>query len=474
MVDKELAFAPAHRLRELIRAGEVSPVELTELYLRRIEELDPKLNSYLTVDADGALATAREAEAAALRGEDLGPLHGVPISVKDLEMTKGLRTTSGSLVFKDRVPQEDSIVVERVRKAGAVILGKTNTPEFGLRGSTENRLGEPCRNPWDTGRTPGGSSGGAGAALLAGLCAVATGSDGGGSIRIPASFCGCYGIKPTQGRVPRYAGAGLPPLANHFSQSGPMSRDVRDSAILLQVMAGYDPRDPSSLREPVPDFVAALERDVAGLRVGWSADMGYAAVDPEVRETCRQAVGVFEELGCSVEEADGLVLDDPFEAFWTLFASSAYAAYGQILRTQAHQLTWYALEALKLGSRVTGADYARALGYIDRLRAQFADLFQRYDVLVTPTMAVPAFPIGEAPREIDGRPVHPFWGYLPFTYPVNMVGFTAASIPCGRSSEGLPIGLHIIGNRGAEATVLAASAAFERARPWQDQRPPVS
>lgn len=473
-MDRELAFAPAYRLRELVLKREVSPVELTELYFQRIEELDPQLNSYLTLNREEALATARRAEQAALKGEDLGPLHGVPVSVKDLELTRGLRTTSGSLGFKDRVPEEDSVVVERVRRAGAIILGKTNTPEFGLRGSTENRLGEPCRNPWDPQRTTGGSSGGAGAALVAGLCALATGSDGGGSIRIPASFCGCYGIKPTQGRVPRYGGAGLPPLANHFSQSGPMSRTVRDSAILLQVMAGYDPRDPSSLREPTPDFVAALDRDMRGLRVAWSPDMGYAAVDPEVVETCRRAVEVFEELGCHVEEADDLALDEPFEAFWTIFSATAYAAYGQILQTQAHQLTWYALEALKRGRDVTGADYARALGYIDRLRAQFTELFDRYDLLVTPTMAVTAFPIGHPPREIAGRRVHPFWGYLPFTYPINMVGFTAASIPCGWSSEGLPIGLHIIGGRGDEATVLAASAAFERARPWADRRPPIS
>ncbi len=236
-MDEQLAFSPAMELRDLIARKQVSPVEVTELYFSRIDRLDSKLNSYLTLTRDEAMASARAAEQAVVRGDALGPLHGLPISIKDLELTKGIRTTGGSLAYKDRVPEEDSIVVERVRGAGAIILGKTNTPEFGLLGMTENRLGDHCRNPWNTGRTSGGSSGGAAASVIAGLCSLATGSDGGGSVRIPSSFCGIYGIKPTQGRVPRYSGAAAPALANHLSQSGPMTRTVGDSAMLLQVMA---------------------------------------------------------------------------------------------------------------------------------------------------------------------------------------------------------------------------------------------
>ncbi|MCH8186905.1 MAG: amidase, partial [Chloroflexi bacterium] len=266
-MDENLAFAPASELRSLIANKQVSPVELTELYFERIDRLDPKLNAYLTLTRDEAMESARAAEQAVVRGDELGPLHGLPISIKDLEMTKGIRTTGGSLAFKDRVPAEDSIVVERVRKAGAVVLGKTNTPEFGLLGETRNRLGDDCRNPWNVERTSGGSSGGAGAAVVSGLCSLATGSDGGGSVRIPASFCGVYGIKPTQGRVPRYSGTSAPIVANQTSQSGPMSRTVEDSALLLQVLAGHDSRDPTSLRDSPPDFVAALDRDIRGLRI---------------------------------------------------------------------------------------------------------------------------------------------------------------------------------------------------------------
>ena len=244
------------------------------------------------------------AEQAVVSGESLGLLHGLPVSIKDLEMTRGMRTTGGSLIFKDRVPDEDSIVVERVRNAGAVILGKTNTPEFGLLGRTENRLGGPCRNPWNLARTSGGSSGGAAAAIAAGLCVLATGSDGGGSIRIPSSFCGIYGIKPTQGRVPHYSGCAAPVVTNLFSQSGPMTRTVRDSALLLQVLAGPDSRDRGSFRNVPDNYLAAVDRGVKGLRIAWSPDFGYASIDPEVHEVVESAARSFQDLGCLVDEIE--------------------------------------------------------------------------------------------------------------------------------------------------------------------------
>jgi aspartyl-tRNA(Asn)/glutamyl-tRNA(Gln) amidotransferase subunit A len=471
-MDEQLAFSPSTELRDLIASKQVSPVEVTELYFSRIDSLDSKLNSYLTLAQDEAMVGARAAEQAVVRGDALGPLHGLPISIKDLEMTRGIRTTSGSLAYKDRVPNEDSIVVERVRGAGAIILGKTNTPEFGLLGMTENRLGDHCRNPWNTDRTTGGSSGGAAAAVIAGLCSLATGSDGGGSVRIPSSFCGVYGIKPTQGRVPRYSGA-APARANHLGQSGPITRTVGDSAMLLQVMAGSDTRDASALRETPPDFVAALGRDIKGLRIAWSRDYGYAAVDPEVVEVTSRAAQVFEELGCSVTDSD-LVLDSPFDTFWTLFSAGAYASNRILLENQSDLLTEYARECFEHGAAVTGADYAGALGNMDRLKAQFADLFDGVDLLLSPTMAVPPLEVGQRLTSIAGSEVHPFWGYLPFTFPINLIGHPAASVPCGFSSDGLPIGLHIVGRPGDEETVIAASAAFERARPWIGHRPPVS
>ena len=473
MVDENLAYIPTSELVGLIASKQVSPVEITELYFSRIDRLDSQLNSYLTLNHDEAMRSARAAEDAVAKGDALGPLHGVPISIKDLELTKGIRTTSGSLAFKDRVPDEDSIVVERVRNSGAIILGKTNTPEFGFRGSTENRLGNACRNPWNTERTAGGSSGGAGASVVAGLCSLATGSDGGGSVRIPASFCGTYGIKPAQGRVPRYGGASATLTANQLSQSGPMSRTVRDSAMLLQVMAGFDPRDPASLRDKPADYLSALDVDITGLRIGWSADFGFAAVDPEVVEIAASAAKAFEDLGCQVEESD-LALDSPQEPFRVIFSTNVYAGLGFLLDEQPGQLTDYVLEGLENGRRYTGADYVKALGYRDKLIAQFTDQFDKYDLILSPTMPIPAFRAGENPTMIAGVEVDPFLGFLPFTFPINMIGHAAASIPCGFSSDGMPIGLQIVGRSGGEETIIAASAAFEKARPWISQRPVVS
>ena len=471
-MDKDICFAPATEVRESIRSKEVSVPELVELFYDRIREFNPKLNAYLALCPDQAMAEARAAQDAVQRGDDLGPLHGIPISIKDLELTKGVPSTMGSLVFQGRTPDIDSAVVERVRRAGAIILGKTNTPEFGQSGTTENKLGDPCRNPWNLERTPGGSSGGAAAALVSGLCTLATGSDGGGSIRIPASFSGVFGIKPSQGRVPRYGGYGKP-AANHFSQSGPMSRTVADTALLLQVLAGPDSRDPTSMRETPPDFISGLNAGVRGLRIAWSADLGYAGVDPEVVRTSEQGARVFEELGATVEEP-ALVIEDPFPAFWDVFSTATYASYGDLLEQHRDDFTDYGRRSLEHGAEVTGADLSRGLLRVDQLRRQMEDLFDEYDLLMTPTMAVPAFAIEQRPSFIGGKQVDPFWGYLPFTFPINMTGQTASSVPCGFSADGMPIGLHIIGPKGSEARVLQASAAFELARPWIDKRPPVS
>ncbi len=476
MMEQELAFESAGEVRRLIVFKEVSCVELTEMFLRRIEEMNPILNAYLTLCPDDAIGAAHRAQEAVQNGEQLGSLHGIPISIKDLELTRGITTTLGSAMFQDRIPDMDSVVVERVKAAGAIILGKTNTPEFGLSGTTENKLGDACRNPWDPNRTPGGSSGGAAAALAAGLCTLATGSDGGGSIRIPASFSGVFGIKPSQGRVPRYGGYGYP-AANHFSQSGPMSRTLADTALLLQALAGPDSRDPVSMRETPPDFAAQLDQGVEGWRIAWSTNLGYAGVDPEVARVTEKAARVFEEMGAMVEVPD-LALEDPFEAFWDVFSTASYTSYGHLLEEHREQFTYYGLRAFEHGAEVTGADLSRALLRVDQLRRQLETFFDDYDLLLTPTMAVPAFPVEERPAVIGGKEVDPFWGYLPFTFPINMTGQTAGSVPCGFSeapaSAGMPIGLHLVGPRGSEARVLQASAAFERARPWADKRPPVS
>ena len=468
----DLAFMSAIDLAKSIRDKKVSSLEATENFFQRIEQLDPQLHSYLTLCHDQALAEARTADDAVQSGSNLGPLHGVPISIKDLELTKGVTTTMGSAWFRDRVPDMDSIVVERVKASGAIILGKTNTPEFGLSGTTENNLGEPCRNPWNTERTTGGSSGGAAAALAAGLCSLSMGTDGGGSIRIPASFTGLFGIKPTQGRVPRFGGYGRP-AANHFSQAGPITRTVADSALLLQVVAGPDSRDVTSIRTTAPDFSAGLSAGVKGMKFAWSGDYGYAAVDAEVAQVTERAAKIFVDIGATLDDSK-LKLEDPFDSFWDIFATASYTSYGHMYDDNKNDLTDYGVTSMEHGRSVTGADLSRAIYEIDRLGRRMEEFFDDFDLLLSPTMAVPAFPVNDRPAVIDGRDVDPFWGFVPFTYLINITGQTAASIPCGYSSDGMPIGLHIIGPRGSEAKVLQACAAFEKAMPWVEERPAVS
>jgi len=471
MQDTDLFYTPVWQLRELLDTRRVSSTELTETFLRRIERLNPKLNAYLTVTGEEALAAAKAADEKIGQGRENGPLLGIPISLKDLEATKGIRSTMGSLAYQDAIPEMDSVVAERVKASGAVLLGKTNTPEFGLQGTTENRLGDPCRNPWNTERTAGGSSGGAGAAVAAGMCPFATGTDGGGSIRNPSSFNGIFGIKPTLGRVPRAGGLGRP-APNLTSQSGPMARNVRDAAILLKVLAGHDSRDPGSMRDSVPDFLAGLDNSVRGLRLAWSTGMGFAAIDPEVASITSTAARVFEELGCTVDDP-AFALDNPIPAFLTIFYTGNYTVYGHLMEECPEKLSDNARFCFEHGSQATAADYARAIRAVDEMKAKIDDLMDTYDLLLTPTMAVPPFPIGQPPDRIDGKDVPPRSSYSPMTRPFNLSGQPAASVPCGFSSEGLPIGLHIIGKRGDEATVLRASAAFEQARPWEHLRPDI-
>ena len=467
----ELAFAPGYELRRLLDSREVSSVELTEMFLGRIEELNPILNAFLTVCGEEAVASARQADERIGRGDGGGPLLGIPVSIKDLEVTKGIRSTMGSLAYRDYVPKIDSITSERVRRSGAVILGKTNTPEFGLLGTTENRLGDACRNPWNTDRTSGGSSGGAAAALVSGLCTLATGSDGGGSIRIPASFCGVYGIKPTLGRVAKYGGVGNA-SPNFTSQSGPLARNVRDAATLLQALAGYDSRDMTAMREEPPDFVAAVAQSLEGLRVAWSVDLGYAAVDAEVARIAAEGARVFEDLGCVVEEPQ-ISLQHPIEYFMTIFSTGAYVSYKDLYEQKRGLLTNYVRGNLALGESTTGEEFVKAMLAYQRVRSQADDIMEEYDLLLTPTMSVPAFQVGQFPRVIDGQSVDPRLGYMPYTPVFNLTGQPAASVPCGFTEDGMPIGLHIVGRRGEEETVLRASAAFEEARPWAHLRPPV-
>ncbi len=474
MVDERLAYEPATELLELIAAKQVSPVELAEVFFDRIARFDPQLSSFLLLTRDLAMEQARAAEDAVMRGDKLGALHGLPVPIKDTQMTAGVRTTMGSVVYEDRVPERNAAVVERVLNAGAVMLGKTNVPEFGMVGTCENSLGVLGRNPWNTDRTPGGSSGGAAAAVAAYLCPAATGSDGGGSLRIPANFCGIYAIKPTLGRVSGYTGLGGPPVPNIFSQAGPLTRTVRDAALLLQVMAGFDRRDQASIRQTPPDFMAATERDIDGLRIGWSADFGFAPVSPEVVDRTYKAAVAFDDLGCAVEEAN-MVLPEPYDSFGPIQSAGAYHMFAQYLDEYGDRMTEFARFFIDMGSRVTTAEFMRAEGRIAELKATFDDAFETYDLIMSPVSCFPAFPNETFPGSITGSSSYPvqYWNGA-FTMHANAIGHPAASVPAGFSQDGLPIGLQIIGRKYDEETVLAASAAFERARPWSGRRPPVS
>ncbi len=460
---EELAFTPVDELIRLIRTGRVSPPELVEMFLDRIARLDPTLNAYLTVDPDQARHAAAEAAAVVARTQDPPPLSGIPVAVKDLEFTKGLRSTGGSVAYQGFVPREDSVIVERLRRAGAIILGKTNTPEFGSYGQTWNRLSDDCRTPWDTSRTSAGSSGGSAAAVAAGLAPVGTGTDGAGSIRAPAAFCGVYGFKPSFGRIPMHGGfLGLP----RHTCPGPLTRSVRDSAIMLSVLCGHDPRDPNCMRQPPPHFLGGLEDPVHGLRIAWSADLGFAHVDPEVRELAESAALCFETLGCRVEADSPCVDVDLFEVADPVRNTDKYAAWGHLLRDRPDDLTPYVRSVLEQGSRVTGERYSNSLRELERLNARMADFFERYDLLATPTTPVPAYPVRKPPQTINGFEVPHHYSTILLTILWNLTGQPAASLPCGFTSQGLPVGLQLIGRHGDDMAVLRASRAFEEARPW--------
>jgi len=467
MSDADLIWRSALEIRDLVRKKDVSPVEVTEAALARLETVDPVLNAFCLVAADAARAAAREAEIAVVKGEPLGALHGVPVSIKDVLATRGLTTTGGSRLFAAHVPEQDAIPVARLRAAGAVILGKTNTSEFGHKAVTENPLFGVTRNPWNPALTPGGSSGGAAAAVATGVGPLALGSDGGGSVRIPASFCGLYGFKPSWGRVP-HAG-GFPGWA-HVSHVGPLARTVRDAALALDVLAGGDDRDRRSLPREPGAYLEACDADVRGLHAAWTPDLGYAALDPRVRALCEDAAAEFEALGCHVEVVSP-GWENPEDCFGTLIAAQFHAAWSERLPEAEPLLDPTLVKLIRRGAAITAPEYIRAVERIDAYWSEVRAFLERFDLLLMPTVAVLPFAAGAPPpREVAGARVSVL-GWMPFTYPFNLTGQPAASVPAGATDEGLPVGLQIVGRRHADGTVLAASAAFEAAHPWSDRRP---
>jgi len=466
MTYEELCFASAVDIAARVREKKVSPIEVTEAFLTRIDKINPQLNAYVTLTPDLARETAKRAEAAVMAGAALGPLHGVPFSVKDLVFTAGVRTTAGSRVFRDFIPEADSIVVARLKAAGGIMLGKTNTPEFGYKGTTENLVFGETRNPWALDKTPGGSSGGAGAATAAGLAPLSVGTDGGGSIRIPASFSGIYGLKPTFGLVPNLPGFGG---WHSLAHTGPMTRTVADAALMMDVIAVPDQRDRLSVPAVGQPFSQAIHSHPRRLHLGWTRDLGYAAVDPQVVSMEEKAVSASREIGWEVVEAHP-GFTDPVEIFDVTVRAENYVVAGDLLSRHADLLDPGMRAFAQAGAGISALDYLRATQERAKLSAQLATFFEQYDLLVTPTVAVPPFVINTRPREIAGRKVHVI-GWIAFTYPFNLTGNPAASVPCGWTADGLPIGLQIVGRRFADALVLQASAAFEQARPWAQRRP---
>jgi aspartyl-tRNA(Asn)/glutamyl-tRNA(Gln) amidotransferase subunit A len=449
----------AAQLVEGYRAGSLSPVEATRAVLERIERLNPVLNAFCLVDAKRALAAAAESEVRWRKGEARGPLDGVPVSVKDVILARGWPTLRGSKTVDRRGPwNDDAPAVARLREAGAVLLGKTTTPEFGWKGVTDSPLTGITRNPWDPRKTPGGSSGGAAAAVASGMGPLALGTDGGGSIRIPSAFTGLFGIKATFGRVPFWP----PSPTGTVAHVGPIAKSVADAARMLALIALSDARDWAALPPERREWLATLEDGVSGLRLAYSADLGYVRVDPEVARLVRAAVRTFERLGAIVEERDP-GFDDPHEIFSRHWFPGAAWIVRSAPAAKRRLMDQGLLAVAKLGERFTSVECVDAAVQRAALGARMGAFHERYDLLLTPTMPIAAFDAG---REVPPKWKTKRWtDWTPFTYPFNLTQQPAASIPCGRTKAGLPVGLQIVGPRFADALVLRAARAFEREHP---------
>lgn len=461
-------------LAELIRAREVSPVEVVRSTLERIESFDRTLNSCPVVLEREALTAAQQAEQQVLAGEPLGPLHGVPISIKETIAVRGAPWTQGVLAFRDVIAEEDAVAVERLRAAGAIVVAKTNVPELSYWAHTDNRVYGLTRNPWDLDRTPGGSSGGAGAAVSAGLMPVALGSDAGGSIRVPAAFCGVAGIKPTFGLIP-LTSAGATTVGSTLFVVGPLARSVRDLAVTLDVLAGPHSSDFRSLPELGRNYMdSLLEADIESLRVAYSADFGYAPVDASIRAVFDRTIQGLASAGWHLEEAYPRT-PDPLDLGALIFTAEAYPIVERLIDEFGEQLDPETVSIFRAGADISARDYAKALEERARYARVWREFFDDYDLLLTPTTAVTAFLVGTTgPSEIEGSETDPAtdaW-YAPHSYPANLTLQPAASVPCGFDEQGLPIGLQIFGRHAEDDCVLQAAAAWETISPWTSHKPP--
>jgi aspartyl-tRNA(Asn)/glutamyl-tRNA(Gln) amidotransferase subunit A len=454
----DLCALSATELVALYRGRQLSPVEPTRAALARIAKLNPVLNCFILVDEKGALAAARASEARWQKGAPIGLLDGVPASIKDIILTKGWPTLRGSKTVDPKGPwNDDAPAVARLREAGAVLLGKTTTPEFGWKGVTDSPLTGITRNPWNPKKTPGGSSGGSAAAVASGMGALTIGTDGGGSIRIPCGFTGLFGLKPSFGRVPAWP---LSPFGT-VAHLGPMTRSVTDAALMLNVLAQPDARDWTSLPYDKRDYLAGLEDGVKGLRIAYSPDLGYAKVDREIAALVKKAVATFEDLGAKVEQVDP-GFDDQLEVFTLHWFPGAAYVVRSIPAAKRKLMDKGLLEVARAGEKITLKQYLDAVTKRGALGMLMNRFHEKYDLLLTPALPVPAFDAG---KEFPGPAGKRRWtDWTPFSYPFNMTQQPAASIPCGLTKAGLPAGLHIVGPKYGDALVLRAARAYETTR----------
>ena len=465
---QELCFLPATELVHLIRGREVSVTEVMQAHLDQIERHNPAVNAVVTLVPERALDSASALDARLAKGEQGGPLCGLPVAHKDLAPTKGIRTTFGSPVFADFVPHQDAVIVERLAKGGALTIGKTNTPEFGAGSQTFNTVFGATHNPYDVLKTCGGSSGGAAAALASGMIPIADGSDLGGSLRNPASFCNVVGLRPSAGRVPSW-----PSLSAWFTLSvvGPMARTVSDVALMMSAIAGPDPRSPISIEEPASQFAKPLERDFKGLRIAWSRSLGGLPVDPEVTRVLESHRNVFEQLGCVVEEADP-DLRDADEIFQVMRAWNFELAYGELLKTAREQMKDTVVWNIEQGMQLSGPQLGAAERKRTLLFHRMREFMDNYDFLVAPVVQVLPFDV-TVPylTEINGEQLATYVDWMKSCYWVSVTGQPALSVPCGFSSSGLPVGIQIVGRYRDDFGVLQLGNAFEQATGYWKQRP---
>jgi len=452
---------------ERLRSRRISPVELTEAYLERIERLNPAINAYVTVTGDRARADARRAADEITKSGPRGPLHGVPIALKDLCDTAGIRTTAGGKFFADHVPKTDCTVARRLREAGSVLLGKLNTHEFAYGVTTDNPHFGATRNPWDQKRIPGGSSGGSGAAIAASLAAGTIGTDTGGSIRIPAALCGAVGLKPTYGRVSK---AGIFPLSFIFDHAGPITRTVQDAAIMLEAIAGYDAADPTSERVSVDRYTQALAQGAKGLRVGVPRRYFYERLDPEVGAALESALGVLGSIGASVRDVELPSSETAITSLFGLVLAEAKHIHAERLSARPQDFGADVAEILSQATP-TGEELVAAMEATYALTRAMRETLETVDVLVTPTTPIPAVKIGQRSVRTEGVEESPIFAMIRCTAPFNATHLPALSVPCGFTRDGLPIALQLAGRPFDESTVLAVGHAYEQATEWHRRKP---